>query len=52
MKHTHHNDPFEFDEYERDTSWIIVALGMGLMVVVCWVILLGALLVISEIAYV
>ena len=46
MKHTHHTDPFEFDEYERDSSWIILALGIMVMILGCAVIyfLVGPLL--------
>ena len=46
MKHTHHIDPIEHDAYERDTSWIIVALAMGIMILGCAVIyfLVGPLL--------
>ena len=38
MKHTHHTDPLEHDAYERDTTWIIVALAMGIMILGCAVI--------------
>ena len=32
MKHTHHTEPIEHDAYERDTSWIILTLGIIIMI--------------------
>lgn len=38
MKHTHHTEPLEHDVYERDTSWIILTLGIMIMILGCAVI--------------
>ena len=51
MKHTNHNDPFDYDQYKDESFWDFswkndwwMIVGVAAMIAVCTVILYGLIL--------